>query len=156
MTAETVLYIIIAAVIAFAVAVFMYGFKAKESFRLRWIFGILRFLSLFTLLLLIINPKFRSETYSVEKPKLPVLIDNSSSVVELEQDNNVTEFIAELKNNSELNDKFDVRYYSFGTGLNNHDSLSFSDNWILLYLPGSFLLQHKSPFQIELEVLMDC
>ncbi|MCW5519499.1 VWA domain-containing protein [Aureitalea sp. L0-47] len=127
MTAETVLYIIVAAVVAFAVAVFMYGYKAKESVRLRWIFGILRFFSLFALLLLIINPKFRSETYTVQKPKLPVLIDNSSSIAELEQDGNVTEFVEMLKNNSELNDKFDITYFSFGKGLTNNDSLSFSE-----------------------------
>ena len=127
MTAETVLYIIIAAVIAFAVAVFMYGYRAKESTRLRWIFGILRFFSLFALLVLIINPKFRSETYSVEKPKLPVLIDNSSSIAELEQSENVTDYVRRLKEAPELNDKFDIRYFSFGTNLSNNDSLSFSE-----------------------------
>jgi len=128
MTAETVLYIVIAALIAFSVAVFMYGYKAKESVRLRWIFGVLRFLSLFALLLLIINPKFRSETYTIQKPKLPVLIDNSSSIAELGQDGNLVDFVEELKSNTDLNDKFDVSYFSFGTGLTNDDSLTFSEN----------------------------
>ncbi|AVI52032.1 hypothetical protein C5O00_13065 [Pukyongia salina] len=127
MTAETILYIIIAAVISFAVAVFMYGYKAKQSGKQRWLFGILRFLSLFALLVLIINPKFKSETYSVVKPKLPVLIDNTSSVSELEQEDNLNSTLAFLRSNKDINDKFDIAYYTFGSGLNNNDSLSFSE-----------------------------
>ena len=127
MTAETILYIIIAAVIAFAVAVFMYGYKAKQSGSQRWLYGILRFLSLFALLLLIINPKFKSETYSIEKPKLPVLIDNSTSITELDQSANVNDILSNLRSNSDLNDKFDISYYTFGSNLNSNDSLSFSE-----------------------------
>lgn len=127
MTAETILYIIIAAVISFAVAVFMYGYKAKQSGKQRWLFGILRFLSLFALLVLIINPKFKSETYNVVKPKLPILLDNSSSVSELEQEDNLNSTLAFLRSNKDINDKFDITYYTFGSGLNNNDSLSFSE-----------------------------
>ncbi len=127
MTAETILYIIIAAVISFAVAVFMYGYKAKQSGKQRWLFGILRFLSLFALLVLIINPKFKSETYSVVKPILPVLIDNSISVIELGQDDNLNNTLSFLRSNEDLNDKFDIAYYTFGSALNSNDSLSFSE-----------------------------
>ncbi len=127
MTAETILYIIIAAVIAFAVAVFMYGYKAKQSGKQRWLYGILRFFSLFALLLLIINPKFKSETYSIEKPRLPVLIDNSTSIKELKQDTNVDDMLSNLRSNSNLNDKFDVTYYTFGSNLNGNDSVSYSE-----------------------------
>ncbi len=147
MAAETVLYIIIAAVIAFAVAVFMYGYKARESGRLRWIFGLLRFLSLFALLLLIINPKFRSETYNVEKPKLPVLVDNSGSVTELGQQDNVRSLVELLRENSDLNDKFDVRFFSFGTKVGNADSLSFSENNTNI---GQALNSVKSVFKNEI------
>jgi len=127
MLAETILYIIIAAVISFAVAVFMYGFRAKYSGKLRWLFGTLRFLSLFGLLVLFINPKFKSETYSIEKPKLSILIDNSASVTELDQVTNVNSLVSLLRSNDELNDKFDLNYYGFGTNLNSTDSLSFSE-----------------------------
>ena len=105
----------------------MYGYRSKQSDKLRWIFGFLRFITLFAILLLLINPKFKSETYIVEKPKLPILIDNSASVAELGQTENVSIFVKQLKENTELNDKFEVSYYSFGSGLNENDSLSFSE-----------------------------
>ncbi len=127
MSTETIFYIIIAGVISIALAIFMYGNKSKQKGSLRWIFGILRFITLFSILLLIINPKFKSETYSIEKPKLPVLIDNSSSIGELGQNKNVSELIQTIKGNTELNDKFDVSYYSFGNDFRETDSLSFSE-----------------------------
>jgi hypothetical protein len=105
----------------------MYGYKSKQTGSLRWVFGILRFITLFSILLLIINPKFKSETYTIEKPKLPVLIDNSSSIGELNQKENTSQLLQKLKNNKELNDKFDVSYYSFGNDFRESDSLSFEE-----------------------------
>ncbi len=127
MTAETVLYIIIAGVISFALALFMYGYRSKYQRKLSWIFGILRFLTLFALLLLLINPSFKSEQLSLEKPKLPVMIDNSSSIRYLETENLVREITTQLQNNEALNERFDVVYYRFGNTLASLDSLSFSE-----------------------------
>ncbi|MEM0516781.1 vWA domain-containing protein [Aequorivita flava] len=127
MTTETILYIILAGVVSIALAVFMYGYKSKQTGSLRWIFGILRFITLFSILLLIINPKFKSETYTIEKPKLPVLIDNSASVRELGQTENVSELLQKFKENVDLNNKFDVSYYSFGNDFRESDSLSFDE-----------------------------
>lgn len=127
MTTETILYIIIAGVLSIALAVYMYGYKSKQTGSLRWVFGILRFITLFSILLLIINPKFKSETYTIEKPKLPVLIDNSASIGELNQKDNVFSLLQKLKENSELNDKFDVSYYSFGNDFRESDSVSFDE-----------------------------
>ena len=127
MTAETILYIVIAGLFSLGIAAFMYGYKAKYSGSLRWLFGALRFITLFSILLLLINPKFVSETYSIVKPKLPVLIDNSASIKELEQDENVLSLIKQLKEDEGLNDKFDLSFFSFGNDFNDLDTLSFSD-----------------------------
>ncbi len=105
----------------------MYGYKSKQKGSLRWVFGMLRFITLFSILLLIINPKFKSKTYTVEKPKLPVLIDNSASIGELDQKGNVSQLLQKLKDNSALNDKFDISYYSFGSDFRESDSLSFDE-----------------------------
>ena len=128
MTAETILYIVIAALISLVLALYMYGYKSKHLWKLRWVFGSLRFLTLFSVLLLLINPKFRSETFSIEKPKLPVLLDNSASVKELNQSENVLNVVQLLKDNSDLNEKFDISFFSFGSDFSDTDSLSFSDN----------------------------
>jgi hypothetical protein len=128
MTAETILYIVIAAVLSLVLTLFMYGYNSKYTMALGWIFGGLRFLTLFSILVLLINPKFRSETYTTEKPKLPVLIDNSASVKELGQVTNVTDLVKLLKENSEINEKFDLSFYSFGSDFSDSDTLSFSEN----------------------------
>ncbi|MDP2685749.1 MAG: VWA domain-containing protein [Aequorivita sp.] len=127
MSTETILYIILAGVLSIALAVFMYGYKSKQAGALRWVFGTLRFITLFSILLLIINPKFKSETYTIEKPKLPILVDNSASVGELNQKENVSALLQKLKENRELNNKFDVSYYSFGNDFRESDSLSFDE-----------------------------
>lgn len=127
MSSETLLYICFAAIIAIIISVFMYGYKTKYAKKLRWILGSLRFLSLFAILLLLINPKFKTETFTVEKPKLPVLIDNSASIKELNQVDTATNLLATIKNNKALNEAFDVTYFSFGNDFKPLDSLTFSE-----------------------------
>ena len=105
----------------------MYGYKSKQTGSLRWVFGALRFLVLCGILLLIINPKFESQTYTIEKPKLPVLMDNSASVSELEQNENTLKLLQKLKDHERLNDKFDISYFSFGSDFRQNDSLSFDE-----------------------------
>ena len=125
MTSQTILYIIIAGIISMVLAVFMYGYKTKFSKSIKWIYGALRFITLFSVLLLLINPKFKTESFIVIKPNLPVLIDNSKSIVELNQTQKVLDFVETLKSNKELNDKFDLSYYTFGSEFKKNDSLTF-------------------------------
>lgn len=127
MTAETILYIGIAGIFSLAVSVFMYGYKTKYKGALRWLFGVLRFVTIFSILLVLINPKFKTETYTVEKPKLPILIDNSASVVALQQKENVQSLLKQLGENKDLNDRFDLSFFSFGSEFRALDSLSFSE-----------------------------
>lgn len=105
----------------------MYGFKEKYSKGLRWWLGILRFITIFSILVLLVNPKIKSETYTIEKPKLPVLIDNSESIKVLGRDQEAIAAVSFLKENTELNNKFDLLFYNFGNEFRERDSLTFSD-----------------------------
>ncbi len=127
MNTETFLYIVTAGIISLALAVFMYGFKAKHKSSLRWVLGGLRFLTLFMVLILLINPKIKSQTFSIEKPKLPILIDNSASVSVLNQDAFVLELREKLKDDKALNEKFDLTFFSFGEEFKEMDSLNFKE-----------------------------
>lgn len=127
MSSQTILYIIIAGIVSLILAIFMYGYKTKFSNKKKWMYGFLRFVTLFSVLLLLINPKFKTESYTTIKPSLPILVDNSSSVKELNQQDNVNSFIAELKKNEALNNKFELTYYSFGSDFKSNDSLTFSE-----------------------------
>ena len=127
MTTQTVLYIIIAIIISILLAVFMYGYKTKFSKSTKWIYGSLRFVTIFSVLLLLINPIFKTETFSLIKPKLPILIDNSESISELNQTINVSDFITSLKSNKDLNKKFELSFYTFGNEFKINDSLTFNE-----------------------------
>lgn len=124
---NALLYIILTTFIALAVAFFFYGFKSKLNTRLRWFFGILRFLTVFVLILLLFNPKFYQNTYFDVKPALAVAVDNSQSVSYLEREEEVNEFIEFIQNSEALNNRFDVSFYSFGKELNRMDSLNFNE-----------------------------
>ncbi len=124
---NALLYIILAALIAFGVAGYFYGYKSKLNRRLRWFFGVLRFLTIFVLLLLLINPKFYQTSYVNVKPALAVAVDNTQSVSYLDKSNNAEKLVDFLKNHEELNNRFDLSFYAFGESLKRLDTLTFSE-----------------------------
>ncbi len=124
---NALLFIILAALIAFGVAGYFYGYKSKLNPRLRWFFGVLRFLTIFVLLLLLINPKFYQTSYFNVKPVLAVAVDNSQSVSYLDKRSNTEALVDYLKNHEELNNRFDLSFYAFGESLKRLDSLTFSE-----------------------------
>ncbi len=124
MQTQTIVLIIAAFIIALIVALFQYLHKAKQRKKNTFFFAFLRFLSVFALLLLLINPSFKQKKIFTEKPKLVVAVDNSLSIKHLDQDQNITEFIKQIQKNNILNDRFNIVYYSFSSAL--HDSLHFS------------------------------
>jgi hypothetical protein len=87
----------------------------------------LRFVTIFSVLLLLINPKFDKTSYFEEKPNLIIAVDNSESVSYLKQDLKAKQLIAELKSNKELNARFNLEFYKFGKDVQATDSLSFDE-----------------------------
>ena len=125
MQTQTILLIIVAVVIALIIAVFQYIYKARNKKKNILFLAILRFLSIFILLLLLINPAFKQNTYYIKKPTLAVAIDNSSSIKYLNKDQDVKNLAGEIRKNKELNNRFDIVYYSFSDNLKDSISLTF-------------------------------
>lgn len=125
---DTLFFLILALVVSFTIAFYLYGYRSTLSTRLRWIFGSLRFLSIFLLLLLLINPSLKTISLETVKPKLLVLLDNSKSISYLEDDSQVGDLVEGFKNNTELNQRFELEYYRFGNDLHPLDSLQFVDS----------------------------
>lgn len=121
------MYIIISGIIALLVALFQYWYKTKYKNSVSKYLVCLRFLSVFALILLILNPEIEQVTTFFEKPNLVVAIDDSYSIKFLKQDTIVDNFVEELKNNQTLNEKFNIDYYSFGNELLSSDSLTFQE-----------------------------
>ena len=127
MTGITILYIAIAGIIALILALFLYKYKSKTSGRLVFLFVFLRFVAIFSTLLLLINPKFDNVSLHNEKPTLILAVDNSSSIKYLKQDSLVLRFLNSIKNNQALNDKFNIVTYRFGSALKATDTIDFTD-----------------------------
>ncbi|NQX78808.1 VWA domain-containing protein [Gilvibacter sp.] len=113
MSATTLLSLIAAAVIALGLSAYMYGFKSRLNPRLRWILGILRFMTLLTLGVLLVNPKIKKETYTTQKPALNILVDNSSSLENLDRVSLATNLSNALNTDTELMERFDITAYQF-------------------------------------------
>ncbi len=127
MTSTTLLLIIGAAIVALAVAVFQYFYKATYKTKRNKIYALFRFCTVFGLLLLLINPKYKQQTFYTEKPSLAVAIDNSASIRYLEYDTQVEDALVRFRESKNLNDAFDIQYFGFGTNVGTLDSLDFAE-----------------------------
>ena len=127
MPIQTILYIIGSGILALFVALFQYIYKTKRH-RLHWGLACLRFISIFSLLLLIINPKFENTESTIVKPTLVVAIDNSQSIKYLGKDSIASKAVQSILNNKEIASKYDVKYYDFGAQLNQNTTLAFDDH----------------------------
>ncbi|MBQ4915187.1 VWA domain-containing protein [Maribacter sp. MMG018] len=127
MQTETVLLIILAALVAIGVSLFQYVFKKKKKGKLIYVLSFLRFLGVFSILLLIINPKFSKTTYSIEKPNLVLLVDNSSSVKQ--NDDELQAILSTFKSSENIMDRFNVETYTFGENLKSGDSLDYKEKF---------------------------
>ena len=127
MQTETLTYILLSGIIALVLALFQYILNNKKRTRLHWLLSSLRFLSIFAVLLLLVNPKFDSVSFFDEKANLVIAVDNSESVAFLKQDKKVNDLIERLRSDQDLNEKFNVEFYAFGNTFRSMDSLSFDE-----------------------------
>ena len=125
MQTETLIYIILAGIIALFLALFQYFTKKRSMSKLNMLFSFLRFVTFFSVLLLLVNPKFNQVTLTTEKPNLIIAVDNSNSIVHLNQNEKVKSLVASLSNNEALKNKFNLEFYTFGEHFKNSDSLTF-------------------------------
>jgi hypothetical protein len=59
-------------------------YKAKKQIKAEFVLALLRFLSLFGIILLLINPIITRNTLEIIKPSLAIVVDNSSSITALD------------------------------------------------------------------------
>ena len=108
-------------------ALFQYVYKSKKN-KVRVPLTVLRFISVFSILLLLINPKFEAVSYYEEKPNLVVAVDNSESINYLKQTDNTKRLFNNLISNQKLKDKFNIETFRFGSNVESLDTLNFKDN----------------------------
>ena len=94
MEVSTVLWMLLALVVALGITWFQYFYKSTQRSRTIKLLFVLRFLAVFGILLLLINPKVIKNQYQTEKTPLIIAVDNSRSIKE----HNQTETALSVKN----------------------------------------------------------
>ncbi|WP_251795724.1 MULTISPECIES: VWA domain-containing protein [unclassified Arenibacter] len=123
MQIQTVLFILLALIMALVVVLFQYYYKNKRKGKLWLILSFLRFLAIFGIILLLVNPKFTKYEYTLEKTNLVILADNSSSITARDRAQ-VISSLSSIRNNTKgLSQSFNILNYSFGVDLTHSDSL---------------------------------
>ena len=125
MQINTVLLVMLAALAAGLLVYYQYYFGTKRRGSRQHAMAAFRFIALFAALLLLINPEINQESVQIEKRKLLLVSDNSSSLDYSGADTLLIETLDKL-NQNELANQFDIRLFSFSDQLYPGDSLSFT------------------------------
>ncbi|HFG0565427.1 hypothetical protein [Flavobacterium psychrophilum] len=113
MNTNTILLIILSLVTAGGLSFYQYFYKNKNYNKVNFLLALLRFISIFSIILLLINPVISRKTYETSKTPLPIIVDNSQSISELKQEKISKELSQKLLENTQLNEKYDVQLFSF-------------------------------------------
>ncbi len=125
MNKSTLLLLFLSVLLAAGLSYFQYYYKAKSQSKTRLLLALLRFLAVFSLLLLLINPIISKSTYETTKTPLPIVVDNSSSIVDLKANVMAKEVYTKIASNKELKDKFDIQSYSFDSEFKSSETFDF-------------------------------
>jgi hypothetical protein len=125
MNKSTILLLILSVLVAAGLSYFQYYYKAKSRSKMTMLLAFLRFLSVFGLLLLLINPIVSSNNYETIKTPLSIVVDNSSSITDLKANEAAKEAYEKLTSNSDLKNKFDIQSYSFDSEFQSAETFDF-------------------------------
>lgn len=125
MTIVTMLLVFLSVIIAAGLSFFQYYYKAGNRTKVNLLLAFLRFLSVFLLLILLINPLITSKSYEIEKIPLPIVVDNSSSITDLKANDQALQIYKELFSNADLNEKYDVQSFVFANDFESSNEVNF-------------------------------
>ncbi len=125
MTTTTLLLLLLSVIVACGVVFFQYFYKAKNQSNVTWLLAFLRFIAVFGLLVLLINPILSRKTFETIKTPLPIVVDNSSSIADLKASETALSLYKTLTSNSALREKFDIQSYRFDADFQASDAFDF-------------------------------
>ena len=128
MTTSTILLILLSVIISGVVAFYQYLFKADNQNKTNWLLAFLRFISVFSLLLLLINPVVSRKIIETNKILLAIVTDNSRSISELKANAVALKLFEKLNSNAALKEKFEIQSYTFDDTFMAGKSLDFKGN----------------------------
>jgi hypothetical protein len=125
MTTNTVLLILLSIGVAGGLSFYQYFYKARTRSKVNVYLALLRFITIFGILLLLINPIISSKTFETIKTPLPIVVDNSASIADLKADAVTVDLYKKLTSSSALREKFDVQPYRFDSEFETATELDF-------------------------------
>ncbi|WP_445716000.1 hypothetical protein [Flavobacterium sp.] len=128
MTISTILLLILSAIIAAGLSFYQYLYKVKNQSKLYWFLAFLRFVSFFSIFLLLINPIVSRKITEIKKTPLPIVVDNSKSISELKATKEASELYLKIAENKAITEKYDVQLFSFAEEFQSLEKLDFKGN----------------------------
>ena len=125
MTTNTILLLLLSLLIASGLSYFHYYYKAKTKSKVNLVLAFLRFLSIFAILLVLINPIITRKTLEIVKTPLAIVVDNSSSIIDLKAKETALKSYKKLIQNKDVQEKFDVQSYQFDSEFQSSGSFNF-------------------------------
>ena len=128
MTTSTILLLLLSVIIAAGLSFYQYLYKVKNQSKLYWFLAFLRFISLFSIFLLLINPIISRKITEIKKTPLPIVVDNSKSISELKATKEASELYKRISENKQILEKYDVQIFSFDNEFKSLEQLDFQGN----------------------------
>ena len=128
MTTSTILLLLLSVIIAAGLSFYQYLYKVKNQSKLYWFLAFLRFISLFSIFLLLINPIISRKITEIRKTPLPIVVDNSKSISELKATKEASELYQKIADNKAIGEKYDVQLFSFADEFQSLEKLDFKGN----------------------------
>ena len=125
MTANTILLLLLSLLIAGGLSFFQYLYKVKNKSNVNLFLTFLRFLTIFSILLLLINPIITTNKLEIIKTPLPIVVDNSSSVSFLNAKEKAMELAKKITSNTAIQEKFEVQSFLFDTDFQQSNDYNF-------------------------------
>lgn len=127
MQTDSVLFILLSAITALALVLFQYKHRTKVKGKLQLGLSFLRFLAVFGVLLLLLNPKLERRSLKTHKTNLVLLADNSSSIEASDGDATKAAISTLNASGNDFLERFNLATYTFGSELRGGDSLSLDE-----------------------------
>ncbi|CAM3932239.1 hypothetical protein FLCU109888_09685 [Flavobacterium cucumis] len=128
MTTGTILLLILSVLIAAGLSFYQYLYKVKNQSKLYWFLAFLRFVSLLSVFLLLINPIVSRKITDIQKTPLPIVVDDSKSISELKATKEASELYLKIAENKAILEKYDVQLFSFAEDFQSLEKLDFKGN----------------------------
>ena len=107
---------------------YIHYFWKKDRDPALYLPAFLRFLSIFLLLTLLINPSYFRTQRTTQKPVLQVVLDGSKSMSLSGADTTAMDLLEKIRKHTEINDRFNAEYFVFGNDLRILDSIEFTES----------------------------